>query len=627
MRILILSIGFAIALFALASGSCFFLLTKPWVDFSALEYYNPGKPSIVLDCHGREWARFQFDRRAPVSLAQMPQHLVQAFLAAEDHNFFSHHGISYRGILRSGLINLYNRRIVQGASTITQQLVKLLFFDGQRTFKRKIKEQIMALLVERQFTKQHIIQTYLNHVYFGCGIYGVEAASQRFWSKSVSQLTPDESATLAGIVRSPNRYCPLLAKENARKRRNVILKSMSQLAHISQEEYEQWSERSLDLVVQEESCDASHGKESLRLFLENLLGRKSLYTEGYVIHTTLNLDIQRKAQEVFKKQLEAQWSKYSTDFDGALVTLDVKTGGIRALIGGYDFKKSQLNRVYAKRQMGSIFKPLVYVAALQEGTDFSEVELDEPITIKGGPQDWSPQNVNRKFKGAMTLAHALAISNNIISIKTLLRVGAQAVANIAERFHLPGPLHPYPSLALGCVDGSLLDAAAMFNVFANKGVYERPYIVENITDSWGKKIWKHKSLSESLLSWKITSQVGYILRQAVDKIKLQFPQWQLRAEAIGKTGTADSQRTCWFAGSTPTLTTTLYIGRDNNQVLGKNIYAVNTAFPIWLELNANLEHSVTKFTWDPSLAICRIDAITGNNLSPLERARSYDILR
>ncbi|HVW99221.1 MAG TPA: penicillin-binding transpeptidase domain-containing protein, partial [Candidatus Babeliaceae bacterium] len=364
-------------------------------------------------------------------------------------------------------------------------------------------------------------------------------------------------------------------------------------------------------------------------FLENLLGRKALYTDGFTIHTTLNSDMQRKAQEVYKKHIESYKKKYASDVDGALLALNVQTGAIRVLIGGYDFKRSQFNRaLLAKRQIGSIFKPLVYVAALQRGVQLSETEIDEPITLKFGLQEWSPHNVNRKFKGPMTLAHALATSNNIISIKTLLRVGAQPVADLANSLHLTSPnksIAPYPSLALGCIDTTLVQAAAMFNVFANKGVYEQPYSIEYIEDSWGKKIWKHKSVSENVLSWKVVTQVGCILRQAVDKLKVRFADIKLNVEALGKTGTADSQRTCWFAGSTPSYTTILYIGRDNGQQISDTVYAVNTAFPIWLETNSLFNQPIKNFNWDPSVSCSYIDGISGKSVKPGTYG-SYEIM-
>ncbi len=226
MKILRILIFVFISMVCLIGGAAYYVLSNYTVDFSPLAHYNPGHPSILLDDQGNEWGRFQLDRREPIPLDAMPLHVRNAFIAAEDWDFFKHGGISYKGIIRSLLVNLRCGRKKQGASTITQQLVKLLFFDSAKTYKRKIKEQIYAVLVEKQFTKEQILETYLNHVYFGFGIYGVEAASQRFWGKHAAQLSIDESATLAAIIRSPGHYCPITLPDAAKKRRNIILQSM-----------------------------------------------------------------------------------------------------------------------------------------------------------------------------------------------------------------------------------------------------------------------------------------------------------------------------------------------------------------------------------------------------------------
>ena len=244
----------------LATGSLFYVLSNHVIDLSPLAHYNPGKPSILLDDQGEEWGRFSLDRRQPISLSEMPQHVINAFIAAEDWRFFAHGGISWKGIIRSTFINAYHRRIVQGASTITQQLVKLLFFDSQRTFSRKIKEQIYSILVEQQFTKEYILETYLNHIYFGSGIYGVQAASQRFWGKNAADLTIGESAVLASIVRSPNHYCPLNSTKAAQARRDVVLRSMLKLHSITQEEYTNAIAQPVVVITHDVSSCAPHLK-------------------------------------------------------------------------------------------------------------------------------------------------------------------------------------------------------------------------------------------------------------------------------------------------------------------------------------------------------------------------------
>jgi penicillin-binding protein 1A len=251
---------------SLCGGALFFIVHNHAIDFSILGHYSGQKPSFLLDDEGNEWGKFQLDRRDPVDGALMPPHLINAFLAAEDWDFFVHNGISWKGIVRSVLVNVYYGRRAQGASTITQQLVKLLFFDSKKTFKRKIKEQLYALLVEQQFTKEQILQTYLNHVCFGCGIFGIEAASQRFWSKHAHELSIGEAATLAGIIRSPAHYCPLVYPLSAESRRNTVLLKMKNLGFISLQEYDDALAQVVEIKSNNYGMFAPHAKEMVRIF-------------------------------------------------------------------------------------------------------------------------------------------------------------------------------------------------------------------------------------------------------------------------------------------------------------------------------------------------------------------------
>lgn len=596
-------------------GALFFLTQQAWIDFSVLENYNPGKASIVIDDTGAEWARFQIDRREPIQLKDMPNHLINAFLAAEDHDFFNHPGISWRGIARSVWVNISRFRKVQGASTITQQLVRLLFFDTQRTFQRKIKEQFLSLLVERQFTKEQILETYLNHIYFGCGIYGVQAACQRFWGKSVQNISIEQSALLAAIIRSPARYCPLLAPQESLRLRNVILHCMKTCKYITEQEYTTARAQPINLVASETGI-ALHAREMLRIQLEKLFGKQALYTHGLVIKTTLNKKTQHAAELTFSKHLKNIHETLSEHIDGALVAIDTHSGGIKAMIGGYNFYESQFNRVFARRQMGSILKPLVYAAALESGIPLTDTELDEPFTLVINNQEWSPLNADKKFHGIMTLACALSRSNNIITIKTLLRVGAQHIINRAYDCHLQEPLLPYPSLALGCTDQSVFTAAGMFNIFAHQGIYVEPHLIEWVKDQWGKKIWKYKPVTNRVISWRTASQIGKVLTIGMERFKKQTPENFVTGEAMGKTGTTNDARSCWFVGATPSLTTALYIGRDDNQPLGSQVYAVRTVFPLWLEFNMLVGSAEKQFSYEPQLTEITVHEKTGEPVAP-----------
>lgn len=606
-------------------GIYFYCTHHQIVDFSELERYSAVQPTLVLDDQGQEWARFHLDRREPIKLTQMPSHLINAFLAAEDRTFFNHAGISFKGIIRSIAVNLYRRRKVQGASTITQQLVRLLFFNPQKTFSRKLKEQLLAVVVEQQFTKEQILQAYLNHVYFGCGIYGVEAASQRFWGKKTAELSVAQAALLAGIVRSPGLYCPLIVPDNAQKRRNLILYLMHSTGAIDTQTFVQARAEPLMLKPAEKQL-APHLKETLRIFLEEELGKDLVYTGGLIIQTTINKKMQYEAEQSFYIHCSKLKNEIAAEVDGALISIDTHTGEIKALVGGYNYGASKFNRaLQARRQMGSVFKPLIYATAVEKGLSFASTDIDEPYELNFGGQPWKPKNFYDDFRGKMTLAQALSQSCNIIAIKTLLNVGIEQVIELAKKCRIQGPFYPYPSLALGCIDTNLKEVVGMFNIFANDGVYVEPHYIAYVKDSWGKKIYKSALLKERVLPATTCGQVTKALSLGMERARNRGEQPWIETAAIGKTGTTNDSRTCWFAGATPSVCTALYIGCDDNRSMGEQVFPVKTAFPIWLSYNRALPSGKPTFTYDPSLQEVTINAHTGKACSK-KKADAIDIL-
>ncbi|MFC1842703.1 transglycosylase domain-containing protein [Candidatus Dependentiae bacterium] len=593
------------------------MLHNKVVDFSALEQYDPRKPTILLDDEGNEWARFQLDRREPVSLDRMPKHLINALVAIEDWKFFSHCGLSFKGIARAMWKNIRSGRMGQGASTITQQLVRLLFFDAKKTFKRKIKEQLYTLLVERQFSKEQIIETYLNHVCFGRGVYGVQAASKRFWQKDVSEISLEQAALLAGNIQRPEGFWPFAYPLSAQKRRNSVLFKMKKLGFITEGQYKQAKAIPVTLQAYGHNTIAPYLKEHIRMFLQNLVGKERLYAEGLFVQTTLHRSTQELAGKSFYENIQKLKKKISDRVNGALISLDVQTGEIKALIGGADFKKSQYNRVFqAKRQMGSVFKPILYSRALMSGLSFCDVEIDEPLEIECHDGSfWRPKNAYGDFDGRMTLAWGLSISNNILAIKTLLKVGITNVIDLAKKFNFSSELKPYPSIALGCIDVTLKESTAMFNAFANNGTYVEPHCIKWVKNNLGEKIFKYTRHAQRVINARVSGQVSKVLQLGLKRIKKYFPQKWVTCEAISKTGTTNDSRVCWFIGSTPTLTTGVYIGRDDNQPMGKNIYPLRTAFPIWIGLNRELNFNIKNFSYDPSLQEICINKKTGQPTS------------
>lgn len=593
-------------------GGVFFIARHPWVDFSVLARYQQGNPSIVLDDQGKELFRFQVEKNEPIRLEQVPPHVIQAFLAAEDRNFYQHGGISWKGIIRSCLANIIRGRKAQGASTITQQLVKLLFFDLTKTYSRKIKEQFLSMVAEQQFSKDQILETYLNHINFGYGIYGIEAASRRFWSKHVEELSIEEGALLAGIIRSPNNYCPLANPELSVQRRNIVLHCMYVAGFISQETQDTLTKKPLFLSPTVDICPAPHLKEMISTWLEEQFGKSAVYTQGLVIKTNVNRSMQEQATAIFTNHIKAIRSQLNPAVDGALISIDTQTGAIKALVGGYNFQQSQYNRaIQAQRQLGSIFKPLLYATALEQGMQLSDIEVDEPISVTFGTQVWEPKNSNKKFSGPMSLAYGLIHSNNILAVKCILQTGTDELVNHMKACALSDRVQPYPSLALGCVDSTALHAAGYFNIFTNQGDYVEPYLIEWVKDPTGKRVWHHTPQIAHILAWPISSQIAKTLSIGLNQWRGQIdPSW-LSCPAIGKTGTTNDARTCWFVGSTPAYTTAVYVGCDDNRPMGTDVFAVRTALPLWLLYNKRIHQPRTSFSFDPRLVPVTIDGKTG----------------
>lgn len=594
-------------------GSWLFIVHEYVFDFSPIAHYQPGRPSIVFDDLGNEWMRFQRDKREPIALQDLPEHLVQAFLAAEDRQFFQHAGISLRGIIRSLIVNIYHGSRRQGGSTITQQLVKLLFLDSEKTFSRKIREQFFALLIEQHCTKEQILQTYLNHIYFGCGIYGVEAAAQRFWGISACDISPAQAAALAGIVCCPRQYCPLIYPLSCSSRRNTILRIMANTY--------QWSDHMRDAALceplaiitdQATGSAAAHVREMLRAQLEKKLGKSALYTGGFLIYTTLNRSLQEQAEKLLADHCKRISATLVPDIDGALMCIERSTGYIKAWVGGADFATSKCNRVVSRRQIGSTIKPMVYAQAIMRGKNFADVEVDEPLSIVQNGTTWQPKNYDKKFHGKMTLAHALSRSNNIVAIKTMRAIGAAPVANALKACNFVGSIHHYPSLALGCIDATLQEVTGMFNVFANDGIFVPPCLITCIKNRDQQKILIKNAEKKRVLPSQVVGQVAYVLQYSLQRMYPLFPGKKLSTQVISKTGTTNDSRTCWYVGSTPDYTTGVYMGCDDNRSMGKHIFPVNTALPLWLDFQQLLPIKHTHFEYDPRLCKKTIHKQTGS---------------
>lgn len=577
-------------------------------DFAAFASMYQGKPSCVLDDEGKTLCTFAMRQHIPVTFDQVPPAVWQAFLAVEDRQFFDHIGFSSKGIARSIWMNIKQFKKVQGASTITQQLVRLLFLHNKKTYWRKCVELWYTIIIELFFSKQQILEAYLNNAYFGAGMYGIGAAAQGCWGITVDQLTYEQAALLAGVLRSPSYYCPLYNLEHAQQRKKVVLKAMFDCHFITQQQYAEGIAHSVTVSPPPQDEHVLYIKNMVYAACTNYCIR-DLYHGGYTIQTTFNRAMQKHAQHIFVQHVKKLQKELVMPIDGGLLTVAVETGKIKALIGGYNYAVSQFNRpLMAKKQMGSTIKPFIYAAAIQKGYSLSQVELDEPFTFAFSNSVWAPKNYNKKHYGYITLAYALAHSNNIVAIKLLLAIGTDYVVDMLKMAGLGKDIITYPSLALGCIDVTLKQVVKAFNIFANGGLLVEPYCIEWIKDTNNKKIWRYEQKQPvRFCSLSVASQVNAVLQYACKKVYKQ----EYAMEIIGKTGTTNDARTCWFVGSSPSYTTGIYIGCDDNRSMGKHIFPVHTALPIWHDLYTFFPCLKSVFYYDRSLTKKYIDKWTG----------------
>jgi penicillin-binding protein 1A len=589
-------------------------MEKDWVDFAALDIYTIAQPSVVLDDEGAIIAKFELDKRAPVAFDKLPKNLIQAFVAAEDHSFFTHSGISARGIVRSALVNFLHGKVKQGASTITQQIARLMFLSYERTWFRKIQEVFIAMQLERQLSKEQILELYLNNIYFGRGIYGVEAACRRLWSKPLQELSIPEAATLAGVAASARLYSPLNAPGGATKRRNIILNSMRKLNFITTEEYK--TAVATPMAINDFAPGnpiRMYVQEWVRQWAEQTFGKDVLYQKGLKIKTSINTPTQEHAEQAFSDVVHGLRVKLGNKLNGGMMSLEPSTGKIKAMIGGYDFKQSQFNRAtQAYRQVGSTFKPILFALAMRAGIEMDSVFIDEPIEMEmPNGSVWRPINWYNSFNGPMTLARALTRSVNTIAIKLFMKISGAYVAPWSRQFGITKHLTEYPSAALGTAEATVEENAAAFNVFANNGVYTKPYLIEWVKDEHNNKIYEATPNSKRILDPILCSRMVNVLELRMLNAKKQYRKAWISSQSIGKTGSTNGASTTWFVGATPTLTTALYIGCDDNTPMGSNLLASRTALPIWHKFYLQLPATRKRFFQDPSLHEYHVNWITG----------------
>ena len=551
-------------------------------------------PTRVYSLNNELVAEFFQERRDLVSLSEIPQGLIDATIAIEDHLFYRHRGISFKGIVRAFFANLRAGKIREGGSSITQQLVKLLFLTRERTYKRKFQEALLAVKIERRFSKEEILERYFNKIYFGHGSYGAEAASRWYFGKHARDLNLAECALLAGLIKAPNRYSPITNPEKARVRLGVVLGRMVDLGYISRGEAER-ARQDFEEMLKEGKIKGSpsinqapYFVEHIRQEIEEKYGSNALYKGGLRVYTTLDLKMQRAAREALfsgLEQLNKGRSGESPKIEGALVAIDPKTGYIKAMVGGSGFTPdNQFNRTtQARRQPGSAFKPFLYAAAIDNGFTSADTLMDEPVVYQDWQGEWAPQNYDGKFRGLVTLRKALENSINVASVRLIEKVTPERVASYARRAGIKSRLYPTLSLALGTSEVTPIEMAVAYGVFANQGVRAEPLGIRYVKDLSGVLLEENIPFGEEVLA----KETAYILTNLMEGVvKRGTASWavgeRLGRPVAGKTGTSNNFVDAWFVGFTPDLIAVVWIGYDRGQKsLGDRRVGGVVAAPIW----------------------------------------------
>jgi penicillin-binding protein 1A len=503
--------------------------------------------------------------RETIKITEVPKTLTQAFLATEDQRFEKHHGVDYQGILRAVLSNLQAGNVVEGGSTITQQLARIVYFNQERTVTRKLKEMLMAQKIEKSIDKNTILERYLNLVYLGSGAYGVADAAWVYFSKPVQELTLPEMAMIAGLPAAPNDYSPLVNQKIAKERRDAVLIKMRDSGFITKAQANEAIATPLTTKASNPKRldrKANYFTDYIQQELPKYVSPKNLAQKGLTIETTLNPDWQTAAEEAVKKTVEREgrWEEFK---QAALVAIDPRTGQIKAMVGGggKDFYNHQFNRVtQAKRQPGSTFKTFVYTTAVAAGFSPYRGYLDAPYTVDG----YTPKNYGDKFRGWVNIRDALTYSINVVALKTLIDVGWEPVIDVAKKMGIESTLQPTYSLALGASEVNLLELTSAYGTLATQGVHTNSHGIHRILDQHGKVIYEEKIKGERAIDQETAAIMTWMLRGVVNDGTGRAAQLDNRPVA-GKTGTSDEARDLWFIGYIPQMVAGVWLGNDDNK--------------------------------------------------------------
>jgi len=707
-----------LALGAAAGAVGFTLYDQYWSQLppiSKLLSYNPPVATRVYADDGKLVGEFFFEKRYLTPIDEIPPVVRHAFVAAEDSEFYSHPGVDFRGIARAFIANLRAGNVVQGGSTITQQVVKALLLTPERSYRRKLREVMLSMKIEKELSKDEILYLYLNQIYLGDGNYGIGAAARSYFGKKTAELSLPEAALLAGLPKAPSRYSPTRNPEGALTRQRYVLKRMLDEGFITAGGYRAALRAGLGVMTRKRkhASVGSYYTEYIRRYLVERFGEHATYYKGFRVYTGLNLAMQRAAEaavrhgidkldvrlgylgpighlspEEVNERLESQYeredlinlelgatyeaivtaSKGDTieislgrhasevdlskltwhsdipkqqrhlesgdvveatpvDSDGelllgltqtpqveaALIAMDAANGQVKAMVGGYDFARSEFNRVMqAYRQPGSAFKPLVYAAALDNGYTPSSVILDAPIQFVDNDEIWRPQNYSRKFYGPTSLRRALEKSRNVVTVRVVQDLGVGTVADYVKRFGFKRSIGRNLSLGLGTSEVTPLELVTAYSTFANGGIMVEPLFITRIEDASGNLLEEYHGNQTELMS----PQTAYLMASMLEGVVQNGTGRTVKVlnrPVAGKTGTTNDQHDAWFIGFTPQLLTATWVGYDDHRTLGVSGTGGRVAAPIWLDFmqQAMKDKPVADFTMPPGISCVNVDPKSG----------------
>jgi len=586
--------------------------------------HEPNLATVIYDRNGKEITKLFQENRDWVKLDNISPWMIKAILAAEDSKFYEHSGIRPIAVARAAIVDVFSHGAKQGGSTITQQLARNLFLTKEKTIIRKVKEAVLSLRLEKIYSKDQLLEMYLNTIYMGHGAYGIDAASKSYFNKDASKLTIAESAILAGLVAAPERYSPLRDKRNSDIRREYVLRRMLDLDWISKNDYDENVGKDVK-VYDKRTRNNGFELKAAPYFVSYILfkqllpayGTERVYRGGLKVYTTIDLDMQKKAEQLVSGMRH----------EGALVAIDPNTGEILALVGGRNFENSKFNRAtQAYRQPGSAFKPIVYSAALESGYRAVDHVLDAPISFENG---WSPKNYSEGYRGEVTLMTAIAKSLNTVAVRLAQITGVTKVIDMARRMgiaskHLPEDL----SIALGSASVTPLELCVAYCTFANNGYKVEPYGIKEVDSSTGETLEQTGPNLQTAMT--VTNAVE--MRSLLEQVMKWGTGTSARIgnyESFGKTGTTNDWTDAWFAGGIPGLVTVVYTGNDDHKPLGKGMTGTTAAAPVWRSFMAFASkklHLSNTFVLPPDAGVESVHVCTKSGFIAASGCRTTDIL-